>query len=74
MTANELDAPPGLLGSSGRIVWMTGPGGPIRIVATRHPTSFEQLDLGAVPNHVAAFEGGVWGSLPHDRQLVKICW
>jgi len=74
LTVNELDAPPGLLSSASGVVWMSAPGGLARIVAARHPITLEPVRLGVVPNHVAAFTGGLWGAVPHNRQLVKICW
>jgi hypothetical protein len=74
LAVNELSAPPGLLSSAGGVVWMPGPGGLVRIDAARDPVTLEPIPVGTVPNHVAAFKGGVWGTVPQKRRLVEVCW
>lgn len=74
LTVTELEAPPGLLDSAAGIVWMTGPGGLIRIPASQRPLTLQRIPVPALPDHVAAFAGGVWGSVHHTHRLVKICW
>jgi len=74
LTVNELEAPPGLLSSAVGVVWMSAPGGLVRIVGAHHPVTLEPVPVGVVPNHIAAFAGGVWGAVPRERRLIKICW
>jgi hypothetical protein len=74
LTVTELDAPPGLLDSAVGVVWMTGPEGLIRIPASQRPVPLQRLPVTALPDHMAAFDGGVWGSVHHTHRLAKICW
>jgi hypothetical protein len=74
LAVTELDVPPGLLDAAGDIVWMTGPGGLVRIPASRRPVTLQRIPVTALPDHVAAFDGGVWGSVHHTHRLVEICW
>jgi hypothetical protein len=74
LTVTDLEVPPGLLDSADGVVWMTGPGGLMRIPASQQPVTLQRIPVTALPDHVAAFAGGVWGSVHHSRHLVKICW
>jgi hypothetical protein len=74
LSVTELGAPPGLLSAAAGVVWMAGPGGLVRIDATRSPRTLDSIRVGTVPNHLAAFAGGVWGTVPQEQRLVKICW
>jgi hypothetical protein len=74
LTVKELDSTPGLLSAAGGAVWLTGPGGLIRIAATDRPPTLDPIAVGVNPNQVAAFPGGVWGTVGLEHELVKICW
>jgi hypothetical protein len=74
LAVTELDSTPGLLSAAGAAVWLTEFSGLVRIAATEHPPALDPIAVGASPNQVAAFPGGVWGAVGLEHELVKICW
>ena len=74
LTVIELDAAPGVLSAAEGVVWLTGPGGLMRIEATEQPPTLKPIAVEVNPGQVAAFPGGVWGTVGPRRELSKICW